>query len=149
VRRDKARRAASQVRDPDDVHWIGVSVYVRAPRETHRARLRRRWASRQAVDLLLHAPKTASDLIQPAFDATESRLDGSKVVAVAARLFENMARHHSLALDLVLEHGDTALEFLSSHVRRQPTSPANVVNQTITTFNSAQAMRCLRDPFFC
>jgi hypothetical protein len=80
-------------------------------------------ASRQAVDLLLHAAETAFDPIEPGFDAAESRLDGSKVIAVATGLFEDVTRDHLLALDLVFEHVDAGRKFLSRHVRRRPAQP--------------------------
>jgi hypothetical protein len=51
----------------------------------------------QKIDL----PVKAVDFF---LDPIEARLDGCEIIAVAARLFEDMSRHQLLALDLAFEH---------------------------------------------
>src|SRR5687768_11028791 len=62
--------------------------------------------SREAVHFLLQRIESAVDAVEPSINAVEPRPDRGKVVTVAARLLENVARDHFLALDLLLEHAD-------------------------------------------
>jgi hypothetical protein len=70
----------------------------------------------QAVELVLDTVKSLLYPVKPGFH-------GCEIIAVAARLFEDMSRHQLLALDLMLKYTDARIEFFSCHVCRHETAP--------------------------
>jgi hypothetical protein len=66
----------------------------------------------EIVDLATELVDFAVHAVNFLFDTTEARLYGSEVVAVAAGLFENMARDELLALDFTFED----VEFFSADI---------------------------------
>src|SRR5262249_7494994 len=73
----------------------------------------------QTVELELDPVQAVLNPIQSIFDAIEPGLDGRQIVAVTARLLEDMASDHLFAFDLAREHA----EFISGHFGRHCAPP--------------------------
>src|SRR6185312_3670948 len=70
----------------------------------------------QSIDFPIHAVDLPIHAVDFALDPVEPRFDRREVVAVAAGLFENVARDHLLALDLALDDTDARFEFFAGHL---------------------------------
>jgi hypothetical protein len=55
---------------------------------------------------LLNASKSLVNAVEPVFDAIESGLHGRQIIAIAARLLEDMVRHHLLAFHFAFKHAN-------------------------------------------
>src|SRR5258708_702013 len=91
----------------------------------------RRIVAQKCAELHIQAVELMFDTVKSQLHAVKPRLDGCEIVAVAARLFENMSRHQLLALDLAFEHPDTRLELFSCHVYRHRKIPTPGIYKSI------------------
>jgi hypothetical protein len=71
----------------------------------------------QPAELVLQCSQATLHTVKPAFHPVQPRLDRSKIVAIAPRLFENIAGDGLFALDLALDDVDARGEMLELFLR--------------------------------
>jgi hypothetical protein len=93
---------------------------------------------------MLHATELLGEIVDLAINPIKTCLDGGQIVPIAARLFENMAPDHLLALDLLGERD----KFFSGNVSWHSLVPSMLLSRSlVASRNASTPMACFLAQF--